>query len=896
MQHAAHICLVVLTIIQPVLHAVSSPAEKSQAEQTAWRILGESYVEEKSDKPGFDGMLEQTLQELSGEDESKSRAAGQLLAALFRQAAADETNGRSAWRPTPYWGRGYESSARETRKHLAQKLEEAGPSDAAVELAAWLLENEALPEALTAATRMLETNRCAEADQILMEIVQTGTHWKPALVMALKQSGERKLKVKEEWMYEWRHDARKSVRDAANAASTSLQFSAAAAYNPEKAFTPDMAELFANVLAMLPDPPALDARFGMLSETWKMPDQTTHTRSTYGWLTREQDGVFHVLSWFGESLRIPAKQNECAATFRGCAPGEAIASVREMRASLASPGSKDTRAWIAFRGQQTRQNQPLLLTLPEALLTAWLFNRGDLALAAEMFFPLLDGISDDRWTMEILRDLIGTQCHLAMLDAFAVRRDYDEAIRLARHLDQPLFNGYQYQQRAQELATQLPARMEDFKTFTLPTATDWKEMSKNLPREKQVEYLASRLRLLNCFQIGQPGGVDYLATQFSIPGQHWHEEEILKDQQVINPIREILRLKLVPADIETLAPFLQDDSFMPTFEYWRDFIPDRSLLRSSSAVVALINSAAFRPLIEHHNWSSIDATQRVARLQHVEAWIESMSRRPLEEVLRINMREADDGYDWKLAAVGATRLSDGSLLGDLLAGAEKFPECRAKVAELCFLHAREAAVPTAQKWLESGEAGEKFYGALILIQHGTDQEKQNARKIFANLLSGDAPVSLLLDGAEYALPLDDGALLPMYCRVLRREDFDWRWEGSRLVHRLFLRKQSEALDAIVESLKSLAAPEDQKTFRGGMEQRQSWVKGDRVAEGLAWIRKNYNYPGYAPDSERSTARDELSEWIKRQYELLQADKPTPELETDVTRIRPEVLWWENPAP
>ena len=74
--------------------------------------------------------------------------------------------------------------------------------------------------------------------------------------------------------------------------------------------------------------------------------------------------------------------------------------------------------------------------------------------------------------------------------------------------DRPLFDGYEYQERAKALAEQLPKRQDDFKTLVLPTPAEWEKLKTTLDRPQQVRYMADRLRLLNCFQWGQPGGVN----------------------------------------------------------------------------------------------------------------------------------------------------------------------------------------------------------------------------------------------------------------------------------------------------------------------------------------------------------------------------------------------------
>ena len=101
-----------------------------------------------------------------------------------------------------------------------------------------------------------------------------------------------------------------------------------------------------------------------------------------------------------------------------------------------------------------------------------------------------------------------------MLVAFDGDRDYEQALRLARALVEhyPNTRFYPY---AKGFCDQLPRRMDDFKTLRLPTPREWAEMKPKLSRRQQIDFLCQRLRLLNCFQMGQPGGYVPSETQYA---------------------------------------------------------------------------------------------------------------------------------------------------------------------------------------------------------------------------------------------------------------------------------------------------------------------------------------------------------------------------------------------
>src|SRR5262249_59352794 len=58
---------------------------------------------------------------------------------------------------------------------------------------------------------------------------------------------------------------------------------------------------------------------------------------------------------------------------------------------------------------------------------------------------------------------------------------------------------------------------EDLTKIKPPTPQEWVGLKKKLSRAEQIIYLAERMRLLNCFQMGQPGGYSLTQGQFAEP-------------------------------------------------------------------------------------------------------------------------------------------------------------------------------------------------------------------------------------------------------------------------------------------------------------------------------------------------------------------------------------------
>ena len=61
--------------------------------------------------------------------------------------------------------------------------------------------------------------------------------------------------------------------------------------------------------------------------------------------------------------------------------------------------------------------------------------------------------------------------------------------------------------------------------------------------------------------------------------------------------------------------------------------------------------------------------------------------------------------------------------------------------------------------------------------------------------------------------------------------------------------------------------------------KRKLTRGDEAAAAFDGFRKDYAFPEYAPDGERAAARMAFGEWLKQQHALLEAAKPTPDLDT-----------------
>ena len=532
-------------------------------------------------------------------------------------------------------------------------------------------------------------------------------------------------------------------------------------------------------------------------------------------------------------------------------------------------------------GSFTAQFEPNFITLPEGLVAAWLYERGNKRLTAELLFPRFDAAEDDRWIDWAVRDLIGNVYHQEMLDAFADDRDYELTIRLAKHLSQAVFDGYPYQERAKQLAAQLAKRGDDFKAFRLPTPAEWTELKKKLNRQQQIEYLAARLRLLNCFQWGQPGGVDYNDPQTAKPGwrlaedqmrQRWSNPYVRHSSPVVNPYVELCEMGIQVAELPVLVPFLADENFMLTYSYWRTFHPNRTLHRVNWAVANLVDGAAKRNLAQLRTFTALDEQGRRKHLDAILDWCHRNAGKTGTNLLLQSLASTQNVNEFLRAAneAGEKRLLDA--LPILMRRFGDFGRCQADVAEICCrLDSADAAAP-ARKWLTSEDERVRFWSALILLQHG-DKSKSEGLAELEPILAKDEGWYRYPHAVDPLLSTKNEKAVDLACGILKKQGFRLNLSSGPILQRLFLAGRQEALDYLLAKLESEKPSGTASGAYDDKEVERSLVEGDRTAAIVAfWQSDGATFDTLAPDDQRRARRKLLQDWLKEQFALVRAGK------------------------
>lgn len=595
-----------------------APATAGSEGQRAFDDLGRLY-RDRIAKPPF----EQALADIKETDEERRYAAGRYLVALFAQSLADEMNGRAEWPQQVSWSRSGQSQAREFRETLGAAFGREASGEEGLDVVLWLIKNEPSDEIQDAAEDVLPRIQSPRIEQVLTGLLDPVHPNSKLAVKAIEEASRRRLTSLALPVSFLCNHYRIAVREAARKAASELGIRQIPEFDPGRAFTPSLKMALRNFLKMASVQAPPDAAWYDFKR--RVPGAIMNGKpmveNVSGWLLTESPYEYEVLTWFGTQASIPKR--DTSKTKR------TLADVAREIGEIYADKDVTRREALSERGAVTAQFEHRAIGAPAALVSAWCMERGDRQSAAALLFPRLQEMQDDRWLTEVVRDQIAGRFHQSMLEAFCHDRNYAKAIKLADHLSDPVFDGYNYQSRAKNLAAQLRARMDDFKTFKLPMFDEWQALSRTMKREDQIRYLAARLRLLNCVQDIQPGGIDYDDPQFADAHGMFSRES----KSVINPFSQLKALQLTVAELPLVLPYLAEDTYCPTFSYWRDFHPSRALHQVNWVVAELVNAVANRDLVMVQSFPYLDEAGRKRRISEIEEWCRANAGKNSEGLL-----------------------------------------------------------------------------------------------------------------------------------------------------------------------------------------------------------------------------------------------------------------------
>src|SRR5262249_49488579 len=153
----------------------------------------------------------------------------------------------------------------------------------------------------------------------------------------------------------------------------------------------------------------------------------------------------------------------------------------------------------------------------------------------------------------------------------------------------------------------------------------------------QIDFLCERMRLLNCFQRGQPGGYSPDETQYAEPcGMESNASWGLRKgkTEVINPLTELRGpvnwygegkprpkgMNLTLKDVPQLSKSLREDWFRLIVTFWRDFHPARNLSSTRPQFARIINGLASKDIGKIHEWDKVTPAEIDREIERINRW------------------------------------------------------------------------------------------------------------------------------------------------------------------------------------------------------------------------------------------------------------------------------------
>jgi len=611
---------------------------------------------EKGKQPGW----AEAIKKLTAESPEERDGAAKYLVALLDQAQTDEISGKAPWRATPFWGSSGENPARNLRQLIADELAKAPASPATLAVVRRYFDHEKAARFQEAVLPALDKVTGKEADEFRLSLLQP-PHENSVLVLgALRQLAKHKTPLPDAVLKALCHHYRPSLRAAGRQLNTERGGADPGPFDQAKAMQrPAIVELMTNIGALLDQPASPDAEFVTVTtkRTW---GKETHTFTTLGWLVKNDGASWVVLTPFGHretfhKKRTVKNQGDAEITTTSSWEKSPIADEVKRVVDLRKKGDPEFK--LSEEGGLTGQFQGHAAGIYEVTLAHWLYLAKQFDLSAQVFLPALDSLYMDRHLVEMVRHRVGEAAGYRILVAFAGDRDFEETQRLANALIHR-YPGTRFHEYAVQLAKEMPKRTGDFKTLKLPTPAEWVDLKKKLSRGEQITYLAQRLRLLNCFQEGQPGGYSIRDKQLAEPnGLSRNAAWGLGRGQthVINPYVELVGgneglfsdddnksfkgLDLTIADIPHLAPFLRDDWHILCVSFWRDFSPDRHLATTRPLFGEVINDLAKRDLCQTDSLAKMTEAEIDKHIAGIIRWTKDNANKSEQQLLWETLEE-----------------------------------------------------------------------------------------------------------------------------------------------------------------------------------------------------------------------------------------------------------------
>jgi hypothetical protein len=525
--------------------------------------------------------------------------------------------------------------------------------------------------------------------------------------------------------------------------------------------------------------------------------------------------------------------------------------------------------------------------IPFYTLAAWCFNKNYKTEALTLLLENINYTSDDSTFTNQIVDLFGNLYYNELLYTFSQERDYGKALLISRHLSKPEFEGFRYKKEAVRLGEQLINRTEDFKSFKLPSVKSWDSLKVNLSRAEQIKYLTKRLKLLNCIQNSQPGGIRYSSTQYSVPVSFFSKslpfysnfpmrniDDTLKGFVVINPYNELLNLKLTPLDIKIIAPYLADPDYILAYSFHRDFAPQRVLHKVSWVASDIILKSIGKEFFDLNAFESLDNDSKQMEIAKIISWCDENNNKT-ESELAVNIIENTKVWsEFEMSMSKCVESKNKNSTPILIRRINDFqdhdwPSKSGQIAKGIFQIGAtdEIDKDNIEKLEASNDLWVKLWSSLYIIKYNKTKFTKGLTSLTSVLDSCDGrtwypyTIETLIDTEDNnALLLAEGIL----DKRGFKDEFDWNY-NSEIIKRLLLAGSDKAFIFLKIGLNDIK-PDPKYTWSNSND----ILICDRYIEILNKWKNVENSNRNLSISQRKIIGKNLTEWLDKQYKLIKS--------------------------
>jgi hypothetical protein len=814
---------------------------------------------------------------LNSSDDSTRISSAEYIYALCIQSLADETNGRSEWSRMPYFYETWNSKAKDIRDHIAYDFSETARSKESIKIAKWFITNDYNDENQLAGIKVIRETKCQESDECLGQLVTILQSNEEITVNAIMEISNRNLLSLSSQINLLQKHYREKIRDAAYSCAVKFGIPQKRP-NINETVTPWITSQYENInKLLLVQIPSNVPLVKVVSEI-PNPKNKIWTLNYTGWIITEDSDSYTILDYSGQTLDIEKKYSTVTPV-----PLKEIANEILNQEDLPFTERHGIIRSHAFDW-----------AIPYFTVASACFKNSFNNEAASLILKRINGTSDDSTFTYLVRNSFGNLYYNELLYSFSFERDYKKSIILAKHLSMPEFYDFRYRKTVLELVEQLKNRNDDFIEFRLPSKTSWDSLKQSLKRDEQINYLAKRLRLLNCIQWGQPGDISYMSEQYSVPIASFidpkqpksnfpsgFDQEKTHGYEVINPYEELLNMSLSVKDLKTFVPYLFCSDYILGYSFFRDFQPQRTLHKVNWAVSNIILKSVGKEFLDMSTFDTLDTETKQYEIKKIIEWCDENQDKTQEE-LTSGILDATNKWSefsmamttslehkYRIIPILVKRINDFNSI-------EWNPE-NSEIAKMIFNIGLEnnSDIEKVKALLSYDNMSIKFWTSLCLIKYSHLDFAQGLETL-KSVLEQDNGINLFPLAIESLLETKNPEALHLAEGILSKEGFIrsigmFDVYNREIIKRLLLNGSDNSFRFLLNNLNDFNTDTTQYSY----DNTKSHLLCDEYLEMVSnW--KN-NEPSSTPHSfyelsikERKAMSKNLCKWLDKQYRMIKA--------------------------